>query len=108
MATKKEKIAIIRKIQPPVEMTDEELGAMKVDQLNEIIERKTGVKPAESTDVDEIEVPANSKAKIRVHFTLSDGKTRKFDEDGHGDDFVSVADEFHNTNKSRIINRIDE
>lgn len=108
MATKSEKIAVIRQMHPPVEMTDAELKSMSTDQIDEIIEKRNGVKPAAETAEPDVEIPQKAKAENSVSFVLTDGNRRSFTPEAHGEGFSKVADEFHETNRSRIRSRVDE
>lgn len=48
-----------------------------------------------------------TKNTSRVVFTRKDGSTREFSAEIHGEDFVKIADEFGETNKSSLEKRED-
>ena len=104
MATKTQKIAIIKKLNPPVVLTGKETMA----ELDAIIAERNGVEPAETTEEGITPSVPNKDAQTAVHFSLTDGSKRSFSQSEHGDDFAVIANEFHETNKQRIHKRIDE
>lgn len=107
MATKSDKIKTIKEIHPRVELTDAELKDKTVEELDAIIESKNGVKPAKETDELNLKIPKD-EATTSVHFVMADGRHREFNQEDHGDDFVAIANEFHETNRRYVQSRDDQ
>ncbi len=71
------------------------------------VEAEASVAGAVDTAVEETVAPKKSKSITKVVFTRKDGTTREFNEKLHGEDFVSIADEFEKTNEKFLAGRKD-
>lgn len=104
MATKLEKIAMIQKFSPAVELSGDETTA----QLDEIIKKKNGVEPAPEEEGSDKKPKKSAKSKVIFHLQNHPLKTREFSEEVHGENFNELADEFHKSNVAKVSKRIHD
>lgn len=104
MAQSKEtKIAVLQRA--GVKLTGEET----VKELDALIKQHLNVDADETPENKEVSKPAAKKrGSAEIAFVLRDGEKRTFSEADHGENFADVADEFHETNKHRVIRRLDD
>ena len=102
--TKEAKIEIIKKMNPPVKLT----GKESLKEIDAIISERNGVEPAQDAEIQDAPAIPKKEATSSVTITLSDGRKRVFTSDVHGEDFATVANEFHETNKRYVLHREDK
>jgi hypothetical protein len=104
MATKLQKIGALQKV-PGVTLRGDETNA----ELDKLIKQHLSVDPGKNEEEDTIDVvDEEAENEITFHLRGSIPSKRIFDRDTHGDDFNDLANQFHETNKERISDRLHD
>lgn len=104
MATKAEKIGMIQRFSPIVELT----GKETTEELDMIIKSRNNVDPAPEDKPHEEKPKKTAKESITFKLRTHALKSRTFSKEIHGDNFNEIADEFHKTNSDKVTKRIHD